>query len=163
MSRSGTCTLSSFGFFFSQLSVSRSKGQKPPRPSQVEIRHEICRNCCLGPGPVPISQTLGILGVVLRKGNLQRLHQWFLCHCRQTKSVSSAEEFGCNGRACGGGRALLFEQGCQRFDASYHSVCSWKTFSELLVAWGEAAAHCGVSSDIQNSSTLFQCSIPGSW
>lgn len=41
----------------------------------------------------------------------------------------------------------------QGFDASYHSFCSWKTFSELVVPRRETETHCSVSSEIQNTST----------
>lgn len=111
---------------------------------------------------------LGILGVMLRRGETDTCADTgpvsvVLCHCRQIKPGPSAEEFGCDGGAGGGRRGLL--PALQGFDASCHSVCSWKTFSELLAACGEAAAHCGVSSEIQNSSSSprFQCSISGPW
>lgn len=53
----------------------------------------------------------------------------------------------------------------QGFDASCHSVGSWKTFRELLGARGEAAARCGVTSETQNSSSSprSQCSTSGPW
>lgn len=84
------------------------------------------------------AQTLGILIVLLRAVYLQRLHWWYLCYCRQTRSVSSWESLAVNEKNGGGrtGAGLLFELGASfaGFDASSHSVCSWKAFAELLVA-----------------------------
>lgn len=56
----------------------------------------------------------------------------------------------------GGRRWFAFCAGMpvlQGFDASYHSVCSWKTFTELLVAWRETETHCSVSIIIQNNTS----------
>lgn len=55
----------------------------------------------------------------------------------------------------GGGLACCLSWGASfaGFDASYHSVCSWKAFAELLVASRETETHCGIGSEVQNVST----------
>lgn len=73
--------------------------------------------------------------------------------------MSSLGESGWNEKAGGGEERRWFAFGAempvsQGFDASSHSVCSWKSFSELLVAWRETETRWSVSSEIQNTSTL---------
>lgn len=56
--------------------------------------------------------------------------------------MSSLEESGCSRKAGGEEKRRWFAFWAvvpvlQGFYASRHSVCSWKTFSELLVAWRE--------------------------
>lgn len=139
--------------------LSETKSMQPLRTSSTWIKTESYRTDTLGQWECQHHRTAWVLIVLLRNVYLWRWHQWYLHYCRQTKSVSSLEESGCNEEAGGGEERRWFASWAgmpvlQGSDASYHSVCSWKTFSELLVAWREPETHCSVSSAIQNTSTF---------